>query len=200
MRKGKFGVVLCLYPLLGFAAVILDQPLLCAAIFGFVVLAERDPWAGRQTLQALLLSMVVSGLRNVLVLGVNSLPTYLRFFYFLSLAASVVSGLIFLAGIVISIVAMVRVAREKEANLPLLAELAYRAYGQRRPAPQPPMPGQYPPPYGGQPPYPPYQGQAPYQPGYVPPQPVPPPHPAQNQGPQTGGSQTGGPQSGGPQQ
>ena len=36
MRKGKLGVVVCLYPILGFVCVILNQPLLCALIFGFV--------------------------------------------------------------------------------------------------------------------------------------------------------------------
>lgn len=50
MRKGKLGVVVCLYPILGFVCVILNQPLLCALIFGFVLVAERDEWAGRQTL------------------------------------------------------------------------------------------------------------------------------------------------------
>ena len=52
MRKGKLGVVVCLYPILGFVCVILNQPLLCALIFGFVLVAERDEWAGRQCLQA----------------------------------------------------------------------------------------------------------------------------------------------------
>lgn len=42
MRKGKLGVVVCLYPILGFVCVILNQPLLCALIFGFVLVAERD--------------------------------------------------------------------------------------------------------------------------------------------------------------
>ena len=40
MRKGKLGVVVCLYPILGFVCVILNQPLLCALIFGFVLVAE----------------------------------------------------------------------------------------------------------------------------------------------------------------
>ena len=46
MRKGKLGVVVCLYPILGFVCVILNQPFLCALIFGFVLVAERDEWAG----------------------------------------------------------------------------------------------------------------------------------------------------------
>lgn len=46
MRKGKLGVVVCLYPILGFVCVILNQPLLCALIFGFVLVAERDEGLG----------------------------------------------------------------------------------------------------------------------------------------------------------
>ena len=67
MRKGKLGVVVCLYPILGFVCVILNRPLLCALIFGFVLVAERDEWAGRQTLQALGLSAITA----VVALGIG---------------------------------------------------------------------------------------------------------------------------------
>ena len=85
------------------------------------------------------------------------------------------------------IAAILRVARDQEADLPVLSGLAYRAYGKRKPQP---MPGPYQAPYPpqGQPPYPPYppqgqpfQQQPPYQP------------------PQAGGQQNG-PQNGGPGQ
>ena len=42
MRKGTFGVVLCLYPILAFAGVILNWPLLCAVCFAFAMLVEKD--------------------------------------------------------------------------------------------------------------------------------------------------------------
>lgn len=74
MRKGKFGVVLCLYPIVGFACVILNQPLLCAAVFALALIAERDPWAGRQTLQAFALSAVTAVLRSVLAFVVQLFP------------------------------------------------------------------------------------------------------------------------------
>lgn len=195
MRKGKLGVVVCLYPILGFVCVILNQPLLCALIFGFVLVAERDEWAGRQTLQALGLSAIAVVLRELLVYSVNLFPVYIDFFHFLSTAFGTLSALVYLAAIITSIVAITRVMKDQEASLPGLDRLAYRAYGKQKPRP---MPGQYPPPYGVQPPYAhPYQ-----QPGQpYPPQPGPyqqppqaPQQPQQPVPPQNGPQQPGGPQ------
>ena len=195
MRKGKLGVVVCLYPILGFVCVILNQPLLCALIFGFVLVAERDEWAGRQTLQALGLSAIAVVLRELLVYSVNLFPVYIDFFHFLSTAFGTLSALVYLAAIITSMVAITRVMKDQEASLPGLDRLAYRAYGKQKPRP---MPGQYPPPYGVQPPYAhPYQ-----QPGRpYPPQPgpyqQPPQAPQQPQPPvppQNGPQQPGGPQ------
>lgn len=195
MRKGKLGVVVCLYPILGFVFVILNQPLLCALIFGFVLVAERDEWAGRQTLQALGLSAIAVVLRELLVYSVNLFPVYIDFFHFLSTAFGTLSALVYLAAIITSMVAITRVMKDQEASLPGLDRLAYRAYGKQKPRP---MPGQYPPPYGVQPPYAhPYQ-----QPGQpYPPQPgpyqQPPQAPQQPQPPvppQNGPQQPGGPQ------
>ena len=184
MRKGKLGLVLCLYPILAFACVIVSQPLLCALIFAFVLLTERDEWTGRQTLQALILSAVTALVRELLVYGL--FPPYSGFFQMVSVALGAISALVYLVAIILSILAILRVMKDQEAGLPLLSGLAYKAYGKRKPQP---MPGQYPPPYGAQPPYaPPYQ-QPPYppQPGpYQPPQPPVPPQngPQQPSGPQ----------------
>lgn len=187
MRKGKLGLVLCLYPILAFACVIVSQPLLCALIFAFVLLAERDEWTGRQTLQALILSAVTALVRELLVYGASLFPPYSGFFQMVSVALGALSALVYLAAIILSILAILRVMKDQEAGLPLLSGLAYKAYGKRKPQP---MPGQYPPPYGAQPPYaPPYQQQPPYPPQPGPYQPPRPPVPPQN-GPQ----QPGGPQ------
>lgn len=195
MRKGKLGVVVCLYPILGFVCVILNQPLLCALIFGFVLVAERDEWAGRQTLQALGLSAIAVVLRELLVYSVNLFPVYIDFFHFLSTAFGTLSALVYLAAIITSIVAITRVMKDQEASLPGLDRLAYRAYGKQKPRP---MPGQYPPPYGVQPPYAhPYQqpGQPyPPQPGPYQQPPQPPQQPQPPVPPQNGPQQPGGPQ------
>ena len=188
MRKGKLGVVLCLYPIVGFLCVLFHLPVVCALIFGFVLAAERDEWAGRQSLQALGLSAVSTALEQLLRAVGNLFPSYYSgFFAFLSVAFGVLAVLVYLIAIILSIAAILRVARDQEADLPVLSGLAYRAYGKRKPQPMP-VPYQAPYPPQGQPPYPPYppqgqpfQQQPPYQP------------------PQAGGQQNG-PQNGGPGQ
>ena len=118
MRKGKLGVVVCLYPILGFVCVILNQPLLCALIFGFVLVAERDEWAGRQTLQALGLSAITAVVVHVLHYIGSFFPSYYSgFFAFLSGAFSVLSMLVYLAAILISIVA-IGLPRLRQAEAP----------------------------------------------------------------------------------
>lgn len=189
MRKGKFGVVLCLYPIVGFACVILNRPLLCAAVFALALIAERDPWTGRQTLQAFALSAATAILRKVLTFVIHLFPGdyyswgVLRYF---SVALGALSALVYLLAIVVSVLAITRVMKDREADLPLLSDLAYWAFGLRKPRP---VPGQYPPPpfQQSQPVPPPYQqgpaGQPPYPP-YTPPKAPVPPQPGTT--PQTG--------------
>lgn len=166
MRKGRFGVVLCLYPIVGFACVIFNVPIVCALVFVIALLAERDEWAGRQTLQALSLGLVSWFLQRALHLAAEAFGDSYGLLFMLSMAASVAAALVYLAALIASVVAILRVSGDKEADLPGLSSLAWRAYGKRRPAP---MPGQYPPPYpqGFQPgayPPPPQAGQPPQNP------------------------------------
>ena len=98
--------------------VILNQPLLCALIFGFVLVAERDEWAGRQCLQAVGLSAIAVVLRELLVYSVNLFPVYIDFFHFLSTAFGTLSALVYLAAIITSMVAITRVMKDQEASLP----------------------------------------------------------------------------------
>ena len=182
MRKGRFGILLYVYPIIAFSCVILRLPLVCALAFGFVLLAERDEWAGRQTLQALLLSAFTEIIQRILVWGAHALPDSTYFLWYLSLAFNFLSALVYLAAIVLSVWAILRVIKDREVDLPLLSNLAYRAYGKVKPRP---FPGAYPPPYPpqGQPPYgapgPGRQQQPPQAPGGAPQQPQPPQQGAQ---------------------
>lgn len=183
MRKGTFGVVLCLYPILAFAGVILNWPLLCAVCFAFALLVEKDEWTGRQTLQALALSLVVYGARHLASWGLELLPDLSGLHDLAGTALGIFVNLVYLAAIVCSVVAILRVGKDQEADLPGLSELAYRAWGKRKPRPFPTNP--YQPPHPGQP----QPGQPPY---YGGPQQTPPPPYGQQPGqaaPPTGGPQ-----------
>lgn len=204
MRKGKFGIVLCFYPIAAFVAVIFHSPLIAAALAAAAIFLEQDEWAGRQTLQAWMLSALVFLADFVSAVG----KTYVSnaFLYgVLSFTSTVLLIIIGLATLVFSILGIVRVHKDSEANIPLCADLAYRVYGKVKPRPAPvqygqqpyqpgmpmqqPMPpqGQVPPPYGQPGQYtPPMAGQEPPQPvqPVQPPQPPQPPQPGQPNGPQ----------------
>lgn len=153
MRKGKFGFVLCAYPIVAFCAVILRSPWICSILFALAVFLEKDEWTSRQTMQAWLLSLIVLFFNNVLTWAVSILSALLHF-NALTLAVSVLSVLVYLAAMIGSIIGILRVMKEQEANLVPLAELAERFFGKMRPKPvfyQQPYQGT---PQNGQPPYP----------------------------------------------
>lgn len=191
MKKGKFGIVLCFYPIAAFAAVILNCPLVCLLITAAAIFLERDEWVGRQTLQAEMAAVIVFFFDKVIRWSADRLP--IPFLAdFLSVVSTIFFVLVYLAAILFSILGIIRVMKDQEANIPLLSELAYRIYGKRRPKPVAPPVQQYQVPYGmpqqpqeqqyaPPPPFPPAQ-----QPPYAPPQynpPTPPAPPAQNPGP-----------------
>ena len=157
MKKGKFGIVLCFYPILAFAAVILQAFWLCALVLAVAVFLEKDEWTGRQTLQAGFLAAVVWFFSNAFRTLASLVPIP-----FLSdivrTVATVLSVIVYLGGLVLSILAITRVMKEQEADLPLLSDLAHRVYGKR-----PAKPVSYSQPYG-QPPVPSFYRQTPEQP------------------------------------
>lgn len=173
MKKGKFGIVLCFYPIAAFAAVILSNPILvCLALAAAAVFIEKDEWAGRQTLQACMASVTVfffSQLSNL-----AQMSPYIPFLSSLmQVVATALYVVVYLAAIIFSVLAIIRVCKDEESNFPLFSEFAYRIYGKRKPKPNPvapPMPQQYTMPYGGMP----QQNPVPQNPVQMPQQPYPP--------------------------
>lgn len=133
MKKGKFGIVLCFYPIAAFAAAILDAPLIGAILAAAAIFAERDEWAGRQTLQAWMLSVVMSFFSGVAGWVGNVPVPFLG--AALSVTTTVLYVVVYFCGLVLSILGISRVMRDGEANIPVLCDIAYRVYGKRRPKP-----------------------------------------------------------------
>ena len=188
MKKGTFGIRLSFYAVLAFVLAFLGQTLLLGLLLGFVIVAEKDEWLTRQTMQAFFLTIAVSVVRGALDLismlfswipsigSISVSSIVLALFDWVNWAVSVVA-LIFI------IIAVFKVLKGGEANVPLCASLANRAYGIVKEKPVYPQQPQYPqyqqqPQY--QPPqYPQYpQQNAPQQPQY-PQQNVPPQNPQQ---------------------
>lgn len=173
MKKGKFGIVLCFYPIAAFAAVILNSPLFCLALAAAAIFLERDEWAGRQTLQALMASFLVSFFEHAQTIFADSIfiPVVSTV---LSVVSTVVFVMLYLAAIIFSILGIIRTGKGEEANFPVFSDLAFRIYGKLKPKPVRVPQYTYDPnqPYGApMPPQMPPQAQQPFQGAY----------PAQNQ-------------------
>ena len=110
MKKGKFGIVLCFYPIAAFAAVILDSPLICLILVMAAIFLEQDEWAGRQTLQAWMASAVVFFFdQAVSLINMVHIP-YIS--AFLSVIATIAFVLVYLAAIVFSVLGIIRVRKD----------------------------------------------------------------------------------------
>ncbi len=178
MKKGKFGIVLCFYPIAAFSAAILHAPLICAGLAAAAAFLERDEWAARQSLQAWMLSALVFFVRTAAGWGLSEF--YIPFFSrLLTITSTVLLVLVSLACVLFSILGIIRTAKGGEANIPLLSDLAYRVYGKVKAKPAPPA-SQYVPYNPPQPP------QAPNMPCSAPPvqQPTVAPYPQSYQVPQ----------------
>ncbi len=128
MTKGKYGIYLSFYAVLGLVLAFLGQTLLSALLFGFVLVAEKDQWAVRQTMQAFFVSLFVS--------IVNEVLSIINIFADIPILGAVISGIFgFIQGIislivlVFIIIALTRVVKGKDAGIPLLSKLANKAYG-----------------------------------------------------------------------
>lgn len=132
MRKGKFGILLSYYAVLAFVLVILNQTLLCGLLFLVALLFEKDEWLGRQTLQAFGLSLVVS-----LFSGITGV--FSSWLFNFSAVFSVISTLVWIAAIILSIVAIINCLKERDAGIPVLSDIAYKAYGVQKPSYKPPV-------------------------------------------------------------
>lgn len=140
MKKGKFGLALAFYPIAALICVVLKQPILCALVTGLAIFVEKDEWAGRQSLQALFLAAFLWVFSDLLPWAASLCPI-LVVKQVMQVGTTVLHVLVYLAAILLSIFGILRVMKEQEADLPLLSDLAYRAYGAAKPKSLPTIPG-----------------------------------------------------------
>lgn len=128
MRKGKFGICLCFYGILAFILAILGQSLLGALLLVFVLVAEKDEWAAKQTMQAFFLALFSAAVSFVL----NLLNTF-AFTYFAAASYSIFEGwvvkIVDIAVLVFAIIGIVKNAKDQDAGIPVFSSLADKIYG-----------------------------------------------------------------------
>lgn len=127
MMKDRFGIRLSFYAVLAFALAIFGQTLLCGLLLGFVIFVQQDQWLTRQVIQALFLCFVGS-VFSVL----NGLFTVLRYVPLLNMlvagTGALIGGLLTLLVLIFALLGLIRVSRNEEAELPIAATLARKAF------------------------------------------------------------------------
>ncbi len=130
MAKGNFGLSLAAVAVIAFGFSALRQPQSVLLVAGFALLAEKDEWLNRQVMQALLLTIAyyVAELVTDWIFGGLA-----RFFGWVKLydaasamskADSFVGDVLYLALIVFSFLAVLRVINGKDAGLPFISKMA----------------------------------------------------------------------------
>ncbi|MFZ2539071.1 MAG: hypothetical protein WAX04_09230, partial [Oscillospiraceae bacterium] len=128
MKKGNYGIFLTFYALLAFVLAFLGQTLLCGLLLGFVILAEKDEWASKQVMQAFFLTLFTSILSQALaMLNIFSGIPFVGAIF--ATFTGIITGLISFVILIFVIIAMVKVAKGKDAGIPVFSKLANRAFG-----------------------------------------------------------------------
>ena len=128
MEKGVLGIRLCFYTVLAFIFAAFGSTTLLFLLAGVVLIVEKNAWATRQIIQAICLSFTSS-----IVYAVLNLFDFMYRIPFVGtgwgIFCDVITALVKIAIYVFVILAIVRTAKGKEANVPLAAKFANWAYG-----------------------------------------------------------------------
>ena len=133
MEKGKLGIRVSVYAVLAFIFAAFGLDLGIVALFAVVLIAEKDEWATRQTLQALLLCLVpnIIGIffRGFDFIGWFSWSRLYIISTVWSRITSVINWGVDIFVYVFAFLAILNVSKGKEAGIPLISNFANWAYG-----------------------------------------------------------------------
>ena len=137
MEKGKLGIRLSVYAVLAFILAAFGLYLGIIGLLAVVLIAEKDEWAGRQVLQALMLCLLPSMVSAVFgVLGFMNWfgwGSYGSAVYTISSIwsrfNSVINWLVNIAVYVFALIGILNGSNGKEAGIPVFSSFANWAYG-----------------------------------------------------------------------
>jgi len=131
MNNGKFGLNITAIAVIAFIFTALSMPQAVLLVAGFALLAERNEWLNKQTIQALLLTLVYNILMLVLNFIFSGLMKLLTFVDASHKALenmrnvnNNVTELVYIAFVVICIFAILRTMHGKDANLLILSKMS----------------------------------------------------------------------------
>ena len=137
MEKGKFGISMAFYAVLGFILAVLGYSTGLFLLAGVVIFVEKNEWASRQIIQAICLMMVSSIIAEAFTLlgcinwtswasyGSGTYALYSAWSKFRDVVNYGMDIVVFLFGLL----AILKVAKGKEAGVPLASKFANWAYG-----------------------------------------------------------------------
>ena len=135
MNKTKFGVNPAFYAVLAFVLAIFGSYTWLAVLTIYLIAAEQNEWAARQSLQAMMLAFIPEIVSAVLGLGsfinrftiIDVIPRIWGWFTYS------INYVVMLLVLILGIVGLLKAAGGKEANLPLVSKFADWVYGKVAP-------------------------------------------------------------------
>ena len=118
MEKGKFGVRLCFYGVCAFILAGLGYFTALMLLAGVVLVGEKNEWATRQVIQAIILCLIQNAVSTVLSVFdfLYNVPVISRVW---SVLNSSVSGILSLLVIVLCIMGIIKNMKNEDAEIPL---------------------------------------------------------------------------------
>lgn len=128
MEKGRFGISVTVIAVIAFVFGLLRQPQSVLLVVGFALLAEKNEWLNKQVMQSLLLTLTYYA--AILVLdwilgGISRSFAFLEFYNAsgaISKLHSFIGGFLYIALIILSVMAILNVLKGKDAGLPYFSK------------------------------------------------------------------------------
>lgn len=179
MTKGKYGLSLVAVAIIAFVLAFFGLLEALILFLAFALILEKDQWLSRQVFQAfylrlayVILTTVIGWVFTVINAFFGLFNAY-RVINFFNSVQSVIQFLLYVGLFVMALIAVLRIAKGKDAGLPLIGTLVDKTFGiftaKAKPQPQP----AYQAPQAA-----PYQAPAPNAQAYQPPVAPPPPPPS----------------------
>lgn len=128
MKKGNFGIRLAFYGVLAFVLAYLGSTTLLFLLAAVAIYVEKDEWASRQVMQAIIVCFAASVLRNVLydIDIIGDIPFIGSVW---SVLTSIIYSVIDLLVLVLCVVGIIKNLKDQDADIPVAKNIADWAYG-----------------------------------------------------------------------
>jgi hypothetical protein len=156
MTKGKYGLSLVAVAILSFVLAFFGLLEALILFLAFALILEKDQWLSRQVFQALYLRLAYVILSTVIGWAFTVINAFFGLFKayrvinFFNSTQSVIQFLLYVGLFVMALIAVLRLAKGKDAGLPLIGTLVDKTFGIFTPKAKPQPTYQAPPPQAAQ--------------------------------------------------